>query len=348
MRPTVLAAVVSAGLLVTAPAAMATTPHVSPTTARAAASTPAATAGIETQDIARRYDGGTQYRIPGLTTTTKGTVIAAYDRRPTMADVPSNIGIVIRRSTDGGRTWLPQQIVRESPAPESHGDPSLLVDQQTGRIFVFYVSSVNQGFGGGATGNSDTDPNATQMDYSWSDDDGVTWQHRRITSMAKNPAWGGLFAASGEGIQLRHGQYAGRLVQQYAIRYNGANYAASLYSDDHGETWTFGALVGPRADENKTVELSYGDVMLNSRSAPYRKVAISRDGGQTYGPFEADTDLPDPANNGSILRLHPDAPATDPRSKMLVFSNTPTRRSAATSRCACRATTARPGRSARS
>ncbi|MDE9367227.1 exo-alpha-sialidase [Luteipulveratus sp. YIM 133132] len=325
MRHTVLAAVVSAGLLVpAAPAALA-----APTATGTAASTASLrppqppTGAIDTEDLARRYDQGPQYRIPALTTSTKGTVIAAYDRRPTMADVPSNIAIVIRRSTDGGRTWLPQQVVRESPAPEGHGDPSLLVDRETGRIFVLYVSSINQGFGGGATGNSDTDPNATQMDYSYSDDDGVTWQHRRITSMAKNPAWGGLFAASGEGIQLRHGAHAGRLVQQYAIRYNGQNYAASLYSDDHGATWTFGQLVGPGADENKTVELSNGDVMLNSRTAPYRKVAISHDGGETYGPFEADPELPDSGNNGSIMRLYPNAPADDPRSKMLLFSNTP-------------------------
>lgn len=309
MRHTVLAAVACAGLLVTA----------APTTHAVAVD-----GSIETQDIANRYSGGgTQYRIPALTTTNAGTVIGSYDRRPAMADVPSNIAIVIKRSKDGGQTWLPQQVVRESPAPEGHGDPSLVVDRETGRIFIFYISSINQGFVGGATGNSDTDPNGTQMDYSYSDDDGVTWQHRRITSMAKNPLWGGLFAASGEGIQLRHGQYAGRLLQQYAIRYNGANYAASLYSDDHGETWKFGATVGPGADENKTVELSNGDVMLNSRTAPYRKVAISHDGGQTYGAFEPDPELPDSGNNGSIMRLYPDAPASDPRSKMLLFSNTP-------------------------
>jgi len=45
-------------------------------------------------------------------------------------------------------------------------------------------------------------------------------------------------------------------------------------------------------------------------------VAESRDGGASYGPLRADSALPDPANNGAILRV----PAAGPRA--LLFSNT--------------------------
>ncbi|NEE06469.1 exo-alpha-sialidase, partial [Streptomyces sp. SID7499] len=228
------------------------------------------------------------YRIPALTTSVKGTVIAAYDTRPTLGDLPGNLGVVVRRSTDGGTTWGTQQVVRKEAAPKGFGDPSLLVDRTTGRIFVFYAGSVNQGFFGSATGNDESDPDILQADYSYSDDDGVTWTHRRITKQIKNPAWAGVFAASGEGIQVRHGAYKGRLIQQYAIRNNGANYAVSAYSDDHGATWKTGNPVGPGGDENKTVELSDGRIMLNNRSAPYRTVAYSSDGGVTYTPFTQD------------------------------------------------------------
>ncbi|MFF2409742.1 exo-alpha-sialidase [Streptomyces sp. NPDC058092] len=275
------------------------------------------------QDLADRGEGGfPQYRIPALTTTVDGTLVAAYDGRPDMADVPSNIALVIRRSTDGGRTWQPQQIVRQDDAPRGYGDPSLLVDRRTGRVFLFYAASVNQGYTGSGTGTDHDDPNVLQADYSYSDDDGLTWKHRRITSEIKTPGWGGMFASSGEGIQLRYGRYAGRLIQQYTVRHQGGNYAASAYSDDHGETWHMGQLVGPGADENKTVELSDGTVMLNIRSAPYRKVAVSHDGGITYEGLRQDTQLTDPGNNGAIMRYAPDAPASDPRSKWLVFSNT--------------------------
>lgn len=276
------------------------------------------------QDIATAGVGSPYYRIPALTRTTRGTLIAAYDARPTLGDLPGNLGVMLRRSTDGGATWQAQQVVRKDSAPKGYGDPSLLVDRETGRIFVFYAASVNQGFFGSATGNDENDPNVLQADYSYSDDDGLTWKHERITAEIKNPAWAGMFAASGEGIQLRHGTYKGRLIQQYAIRHNGANYAVSAYSDDHGATWKTGTPVGPGGDENKTVELSDGRIMLNNRSAPYRTVAYSSDGGVTYTPFQQDRELPDPANNGSIMRFAPDVPATHPRAKWLMFSNTAT------------------------
>ncbi|WKX22626.1 MULTISPECIES: exo-alpha-sialidase [unclassified Streptomyces] len=285
----------------------------------------AAAAGtLTSQDLATAGTGSPYYRIPALTRTTEGTLIAAYDARPTLGDLPSNIGVVLRRSTDGGTTWRAQQVVRKDAAPKGYGDPSLLVDRETGRIFLFYAASVNQGFFGSATGNDESDPDVLQADYSYSDDDGLTWKHERITADIKDPSWAGMFASSGEGIQLRHGRYKGRLIQQYAIRNDGANYAVSAYSDDHGATWRMGTPVGPGGDENKTVELSDGRVMLNNRSKPYRTVAYSTDGGVTYTPFQQDTELPDPANNGSVTRFAPNVDAGHPRASWLMFSNTAT------------------------
>lgn len=273
-------------------------------------------------DLDRSGDGYPVYRIPALAVTNRGTLVAAYDGRPSGADVPSNIALLVRRSTDGGRTWLARQVVRADTAPLGYGDPSLLVDRSTGRIFLFHVASVRQGFSGSATGTDERDPDVLQADVSTSDDDGVTWRHRRITAAIKRPAWGGIFAASGEGIQLRYGPHAGRLVQQYVVRVGSANHAVSVYSDDHGSTWQSGEPVGPGADENKTVELSDGRVMLNSRARPYRLVALSTDGGRSYGAFRPDSALVDPANNGAIVRHDLDAPRGSDRARRLVFSNT--------------------------
>ncbi|MCC6316624.1 MAG: exo-alpha-sialidase [Gemmatimonadaceae bacterium] len=262
------------------------------------------------------------YRIPALTVSNAGTLIAAYDGRPSMADVPGNIALLVRRSVDGGATWLPRQVARSGGPPLGYGDPSLLVDRTTGRIFLFHVASVRQGFTGSARGNREDDLDVLQADYSWSDDDGRTWQHRRITSAIKDPSWGGMFASSGQGIQLRHGPHAGRLIQQYVVRRNGANYGVSAFSDDHGATWRSGQLVGPGLDENKTVELDDGRVMLNSRATPHRLIAFSADGGETWGEVRADSQLIDPANNGAIVRYDPDARPGSTRARWLVFSNT--------------------------
>ena len=267
-------------------------------------------------DLDIRGRGAPVYRIPALVRTTRGTLLAAYDARPTMADVPSHIAIVLRRSEDQGVTWGERQVVRADTAPLGFGDPSLLVDRETGRVFLFHAASVRQGFFGSHVGNSDTDPDVLQMDVSWSDDDGRSWQHRRLTAAAKNPRWGGVFAASGEGIQLQRGRFRGRLLQPYVIRIEGKTYGATLLSDDHGATWRFGVLVGPGIDEHKLVELNDGRVLLNSRAKPFRLIAESRDGGASYGPLRADSALPDPANNGAILRVS----AAGPRA--LLFSNT--------------------------
>ncbi|GGI10563.1 hypothetical protein GCM10007368_31860 [Isoptericola cucumis] len=319
-RPLLATAIAAALLLAPLPAVAS---------AAAPAADPPATAdgrtsgGLPFTDVASSYsDGFARSRIPALTTAPNGDLLAVYDGRPTMADLASDIAVVMRRSTDGGHTWGPQRLIRGDDEINGYGDPSVLVDRETGRIFVFHASSVNQGYAGSGTGNDPDDPDILHPDYSYSDDDGRTWKHRRLTATLKDPSWGGMFAASGEGIQLRQGPHAGRLIQQYVVRAEGGNHAVSAYSDDHGETWHASETVGPGADENKTVELSDGSVLLNSRAAPFRQVARSTDGGETYTPFEADRELVDPANNGSIVRAYPDAAPDDPRSSMLLFSNT--------------------------
>lgn len=304
-------------------------------TACAAPAAPAPT--IFRTDLAVSGVGYPVYRIPALEVTNSGTLIAAYDGRPTGADLPGNIAVLARRSRDGGRTWLPQQVVRADTAPYGFGDPSLLVDRTTGRIFMFYAASVRRGFARAATGNREDDPDVQQADVSWSDDDGVTWQHRRITAAIKDSSWGGLFASSGAGIQLQQGPHAGRLLQQYVVRWQARNYAASAVSDDHGVTWCMGQLAGPGADENKTVELGDGRIMLNSRARPYRLVGWSRDGGETWTPLQPDTQLVDPANNGAIIRYDIAAPPGSARASRLLFSNTAdsTERRALTVRLSC-------------
>jgi sialidase-1 len=272
--------------------------------------------------VAQSGLGAAIYRIPALTVTATGTVLVAYDARPSAADLPSHIRVVLRRSTDGGRSFGPELTVRADTAPLGFGDPSLLVDRETHRIFLFYSATVNQGFFGSHTGIGDGDPDIQQADYSYSDDDGRTWHHRRITAQIKQPEWGGLFAASGQGIQLRNGPHAGRLVQQYVVRYQGANWAASAYSDDHGVTWRMGRLVGPGADENKSVELADGRVLLDVRASPFRKRAWSRDGGETWSALEDDPALLDPGNNGAVIQWAPDVRTPGLRAQWLLLSNT--------------------------
>lgn len=326
----------------------------------------------EVQTLAKNGEGDfNYYRIVALANAGDGVILASFDGRPDNGDSPSPNSIMQRRSTDGGDTWgEPTYIARSQQGSDKYGfsDPSYVVDRETGKIFNFHVFSKDVGFRDSAFGNDDSDRSIISAEVSVSTDKGASWstdpENRPelppdasdlITKVVKPVGEtvggtehvggvSGMFATSGEGIQLRYGAHAGRLIQQFVgsvVQEDGteAMQAYSVFSDDGGETWKMGKPVGKGMDENKVVELSNGDVMLNSRpnAAGYRKVAISTDGGETYSEPQDETQLPDPANNGHITRMHPDAPEGSPDAKILLFTNTATQdsRSKGTIRYSC-------------
>ena len=92
---------------------------------------------------------------------------------------------------------------------------------------------------------------------------------------------------------------------------------ASIFSDDHGDTWQRGEIVCRDGDhlgvieirnpsESAAVELSDGQVMFNIRndSTPRRRLtAVSVDGASGWQVVEFDPALPEPACMGSMVRL---------------------------------------------
>ncbi|MFK0008050.1 exo-alpha-sialidase [Paenarthrobacter sp. NPDC090520] len=272
-------------------------------------SAPQARPSVEHVLAVRGTGGYRQYRIPALAVSTAGTILAAYDGRPNLDDLPNTIDLLLRRSRDNGVTWGEQQVVRTGTGLNGYGDPSLLVDADTGRIFMFHAAGTHAGFFEAVAG-LEPDDAVQHADVSYSDDDGGTWHHRRLTSSLKPVHSGttGLFAAAGQGIQIHTGPFKGRLVQQYVLLVDGEIMAASALSDDHGESWTLGALIGTGPagigpNENKVVCLADGRLLLHSRATPCRLAAISEDGGQTWGPLTPVPDLPDPSDNGSLTRF---------------------------------------------
>src|SRR5262249_8854591 len=138
-----------------------------------------------------------------------------------------DIDLVLRRSTDRGRTWEPMRLVYEEGGTRAVtiGNPCPVVDRETGTIWLTFCRDNDDVFVTSST------------------DDGRSWlPPRRITPAVTRPDWGWYATGPGVGIQLRDGPHRGRLVIpcDHGVMNSGRRVMSShvVFSDDHGRTWT--------------------------------------------------------------------------------------------------------------
>ncbi len=257
------------------------------------------------------FDGGTRVREPYLAVAWDGTVLALRNR-------PG----LLRRSTDGGRTWDPPREV-----PFGFMDSNMIVDENTGDILTVRMWE-------GA-------------DRIWrSRDHGRSWIEQEITlkpnevmkwlERAELKVRGGRDAGSGDyymhanasesGITLRHGKHAGRLLVSATFRPHAdehpsdrqpvdAIYSCAIFSDDGGSTWQVSGLFPDGyTEEAALAELHDGRIYYNSRShrgyhdraaarelaaeENLRREAWSDDGGLTWKGLRVNPVLPDGGGYG--------------------------------------------------
>ncbi|MFF5533302.1 exo-alpha-sialidase [Streptomyces cinerochromogenes] len=260
------------------------------------------------------------FRIPAVVRTADGTLLAFAEGRVLNCGDAADIDIVLKRSTDGGRTWGPLQVVNEG-AGDTHGNPAPVVDRDTGRIWL--AETYN-------TGRTDSASCPVPCDRTphlqYSDDDGLSWSRPRDLSPEILPAdWNSWYATGPvHGVQLTRGRYAGRLVFGVNTEtWNGsrvtANHAALIVSDDHGGHWRIGATDSrpvaadgtfrQKPSELTLAERGDGAVLVSGREQDgtdlgHRTQAVSRDGGTSFtAPFRDLPGLYTPQVQGSLLRL---------------------------------------------
>ena len=263
-------------------------------------------------------DGIFEYRIPVLVTSNKGTLLAFCDARVEKeGDPPNNIDLALKRSSDGGKTWGPLQLLVDA-GEGAVADSCGLVDRETGTIWVFSVYCP-KGIG---SANAKAGLTGDTFIY-WavkSDDDGETWSEPvDITAMVKKPEWRAGSPGPGTGIQTRDGRL---IIPRYYTPDDGRSVVFLSYSDDHGKTWEIGGEArGPwSTNETHVVELDDGSLLLNMRGATgnHRKIARSTDGGMTWSEMTEDPALIEPGCQGSLI-VHTDG-LHYPQSR-LVFLN---------------------------
>ncbi|MEI0685362.1 sialidase family protein [Brachyspira pilosicoli] len=202
---------------------------------------------------------GDIYRIAGIVETTKGTLVAVSDSRKTSeSDVgfsgAANIDVVVKRSTDGGKTW--GQAVKIPPIAQkkedSHGDP-LIFSCKDGTLVVLCAA-------GNAWAQQYGTQNDSKIKMSKSIDDGQSWSqwteiqkviYDNTTVQGKGFIKG--FAASGRGYTDPDtgALYAAVLVGNYGHSKKGT---VVIKSVDNGTTWTvIGVLEDNGNDEPKVV-----------------------------------------------------------------------------------------------
>jgi len=238
-------------------------------------------------------DGYKVFRIPAIVKAANGDLLAFCEAR--QGGDASEIDLVQKRSSDGGKTWSALQVVQDNddfrelyddPGIEiTVGNPAPVVDlldpNHPGRIWMPFTIENDRVF------------------VISSDDHAATWSRpREITADVKKDAWGWYATGPVHSIQLQHGGHRGRMVIPCDHRLGddgadrGENGVHTILSDDHGRTWRLGAVDdtypdGLNANETTVVELNDGTLYFNTRDqngdAPgTRGEAWSKDGGETF------------------------------------------------------------------
>jgi sialidase-1 len=256
------------------------------------------------------------YRLPALTRTPAGTLIAVCEGRVDSDADTGNIDLVCRRSPDGGTTWSAQYVALGHGSNTAAG-PVLLTDPASGDVLLMSCYSRAQDTSE-LIRSGEAGPRRIYVQRSA--DDGVTWSATVEITAAVRPSWmRGYGTGPGAGVTLASGRLvvpcwhtrtpAGTDTGTEA-KYYGAH---GIYSDDGGVTWALG-YVGSIADgyinENETTaaQLPDGRVYLSCRdqggTAPgTRADTYSADGHALSGPFQPQATLAMPTVHGAVIAL---------------------------------------------
>ncbi len=267
-----------------------------------------------------------------MVVTNKGTILAFCEGRKRSASDTGDIDLLLRRSTDNGKTWGPLQTIRDD-RENVCGNPCPVVDRKTGTIWL--LSTWNLGTDQEWKIVAGKSKDTRRVFITSSNDDGLTWAlPKDITSDVKKAGWTWYATGPGNGIQLEKPKHKGRLIipcdhiEAESKKY----YSHIIYSDDHGLSWQLGGRTPEdMVNECAVVELDNGDLMLNmrnyDRAKTNRAVSISNDAGRTWSNITHDHVLIEPICQASIIKhnkhiLFSNPASTDHRIKMTVRAST--------------------------
>ncbi|MFK4224238.1 LamG-like jellyroll fold domain-containing protein [Streptomyces sp. NPDC019890] len=272
------------------------------------------------------------FRIPTLVRTKAGTLLAFAEgrRSPSCADRGS-IDIVVRRSTNDGRTWSPIRVVlsgsdSDPDTPYTRGNPSPVADEITGDVFLLSTSEP-----------ATAEPGGRRLPWvQRSTDDGIGFGAPAPLPRFSGGETGWFGTGPTHGIQLRQGEAEGRLVVgAYESPTPTTQYVGLIYSDDHGENWKTSQTANSYEmdvllpGEPAVAELDDGGIYITSRNntdAGHRTHAVSTDQGATVPAQRLVPGLVTPQVQGSVLALRKTYRSTPGDTLVLAAPSHPTDR----------------------
>ena len=269
-------------------------------------------------------DGYHTYRIPAIETAPDGSLLVFTEARKYNSHDPgtrgNDIDLVYKRSTDGGKNWS-EMIVLDDPGERwASCNPVTLLDRATKRVWLFHNRTRPDRSSASARVGTDD----SQAWARYSQDNGLTWSEPMdLTAIARDiENWGSAFFGPGGAVQNSKGRLIVP-VSQTTGKGDGderttptAWTAFTIYSDDHGETWTRGRLASSASSENQLVELADGSLLMDARQdkGSTRWIFLSSDGGETWSPPRTGQVVPPIA---SAIERYSLASAGDDRNRIL-------------------------------
>ncbi len=270
-------------------------------------------------------EGYKSFRIPAIIRLPNKDLLAFCEGRIHGTADFGNVDIVMKKSTDNGKTWSPLKIIVDADSLQA-GNCAPVVDTNdtaypNGRIFLFYnTGNNNEGQVRKGNGLRQVWYKTSIDGQTWSEGINITVQVHRPKQPQANPAynfaedWRSFANTPGHAMQFQKGKYKGRIFvsanhSQGDPKKDFTDYVANgYYTDDHGKTFRIGDNISiAGSNESTTAELSHDKLMMNSRNqrgdVRARIVSISSDGGATWDTSYFDRTLIDPVNEGSILSV---------------------------------------------
>ena len=238
--------------------------------------------------VEKAYGAYTDFRIPGIIASEKGTLLRYCECRKSQGDW-SEIDIKASRSADGGKTW--SEVLLIEGEGNTMNNPVMFALRE--RLVLLYCK------------------NYREVYSRVSLDDGKSFSEGKRVCFDTDAHFPYTVVAVGPGHGICHG---GRLIVPVWFAYDKENpkahrpsFVSTLYSDDLGESWHLGELIYPgeldNPSESALAITKEGEVLISIRhdgESKMRALAKSADGISAWHSLRFEENLTDPACMGSM------------------------------------------------